>query len=760
MTRDEARQAIKSNWQHFYPADGKKKGIICPICGSGSGPHGTGITEDPKRPGQLKCWACDFSGDVIDLYMQEHNADYPEALKAMADDLGLTIDQPNQEGPTAADAFGWDDIVDTATGRAANLEPTDPPKSRQNGPKIDSDKADDKKDADDTKTENKATTEPTAPLADYSEYYETCRARLSDPAAASYLKARRISDTMAKMAGLGYDPAWVSPTVVKNKEKEGDSWRPSPTARIIMPVSANHYVARAIDPACKKEFAKMNECGGGSPGIFNSTAICDPGPIFVTEGIFDALSIAEVGGVAVALNSTSNTNLLLQQLKDAGQAVTAKFILCLDDDDAGPGATAKLAAGLDELGIDHVTADITGGHKDPNEALVADWDAFKAAVEAAKEASPLPGLLTLEAAIKEFSNADDQHIELQHFPEFSTAAKISVHDSVVLAADTGAGKSSLALNFINDLNDRYPVIYFNLEMDTLTVLRRLVAIQSGMILDLIEGYRKDDQARAAVNKTLQEITTRKPLQVLQDVYGLEKMEATIKQATRGRSEPTIVVIDHSLLVTTETKTAGRYERFTRISEELRRMSRTYNVIMFVLLQQSRAGKQDETEPPTNSSLKESGSWENDATHILFLWYDPAVRRKKLLITKNRNGETGSFLLDYSKHTQQYSEAKDQEGPTGKTVRQTKRDKKRDEIHFAYMAAMARTGGAVTLEALADEMDVTTNTVKNYIREYGGFTIDGQAIDAAGKDARVENTAIVRMREEDLPEADRQITAKF
>ena len=79
--------------------------------------------------------------------------------------------------------------------------------------------------------------------------------------------------------------------------------------------------------------------------------------------------------------------------------------------------------------------------------------------------------------------------------------------------------------------------------------------------------------------------------------------------------------------------------------------------MFVLLQQNRAGKQDENKEPTNSSLKESGSWENDATKIMFLWWNDAAKSKELAITKNRSGRTGSIKLNYSPRTQTYREAK-------------------------------------------------------------------------------------------------------
>ena len=145
------------------------------------------------------------------------------------------------------------------------------------------------------------------------------------------------------------------------------------------------------------------------------------------------------------------------------------------------------------------------------------------------------------------------------------------------------------------------------------------------------------------------------MQLIEDMYNLEEIEAQIKAATQGRTEPTMVFIDTGLLVTTSQKAASRYERFTQISEELRRIARLNNVVMFVLLQQSREGKKDENKAPTNWSLKESGSWENDATKIMFLWQNPQTKRKELHITKNRNGKTGVLDLQYTAHTQKYRE---------------------------------------------------------------------------------------------------------
>lgn len=732
LTREQARQEVRARWKEFGQLDRTGKGIICPICDNGRGRDGDGITENPRRPGQLKCWKCGFTGDAIDLFRQQYEVDYNEALQSCADFLGITIEP--YSGTSAADDFKT--VANDRAGALQNFSnnkadkiPTGQPQTPQAG----------------------AGTATAGQIADYTDYYRQCAQRLDDPAALSYLEARGISRQTAAAYNLGYDPAWISPEAIRRQRAKGSDWTPPATARLIMPVSKNHYVARAISPGVTK-YAKQNETGGGSVAIFNLPAIRQGQAVFIMEGIINALSVIEAGGQAIALNSTSNAEKLIEQLEK--QQAACSFVICTDNDDAGRRAAETLESGLQRLKLKYITANISGDHNDANDALIADRQAFEQAVKDAQakaeaaQAGALPGLLVYDELVREFQEADDEIIEIRQFPEFSKTAKIKKHSTIAIAADTGGGKSSLAINFLNALNTEYPCMYFNLEMDRISVLRRIVAIHSGLEIDRIEGYKNDARTAEAVNIFLKAITERQPLQVIQDVYTLEKIEKIIKASIEGRDRPTMVFVDHSLLVEVDARTAGRYERFTIISEQLRKIALKYNIVLFVLLQQNRAGKADEEEKPKNSSLKESGSWENDATHICFLWFDPKTKRKKLLLTKNRGGDQGEFTLNYWKKTQTYTEAKDQAqahtSSAGTAQRITKRDKARGRLQDAYNDAVIATNGKPTLRAMAEAADVTTATVKGWIKEYGGCTVDGQEVDPAGLDTTVEYTGFVKL----------------
>ena len=66
MTREDAKQSIIRNAGSYLTRDNSKKGYICPICGSGSGKKGTGITTKDKI--HFTCWAgCFTNSDIIDI---------------------------------------------------------------------------------------------------------------------------------------------------------------------------------------------------------------------------------------------------------------------------------------------------------------------------------------------------------------------------------------------------------------------------------------------------------------------------------------------------------------------------------------------------------------------------------------------------------------------------------------------------------------------------------------------------------------------
>jgi len=342
MNRDEAKQAIKESWETLItsittPAKMKVNGrasYVCPLCGHGT--HGDGLTfnNDPKRkdPYGLKCFGCNFSGDIISLYMQTNGTDYNTTLTDLAGQLGITLDK----------AGNFDKAIDEGWKQHRALKRQEPPIKEE-------------------------------PETDYTDFFLTAEKDLTGSPALEYLAKRGISEATARQFKLGYVKEWKHP--------KAETAPASP--RLIIPTSNYSYLARDIRADLTEEQKHYSKQKVGKAQLFNADVITDANkPVFVVEGEIDAISITEAGGLAVGLGSTSNKDKFIDLAK---QTATAQpFVLSLDNDDPGQKAEAELADLLTAAGISFYRHNIAISGKDANEALLADPEGFRAEIAKAE----------------------------------------------------------------------------------------------------------------------------------------------------------------------------------------------------------------------------------------------------------------------------------------------------------------------------------------------------------------------------------------
>lgn len=251
MTNEQARDLIRSQPERYLQKDGSGKGYLCPLCGSGSGPKGTGITT--KNGTHYTCWAgCFTSEDVIDIIGREHHLEaYPDKLRRACEIYGINLDEP-YTAPIPLQA---------------TKPPADPP------------------------------------AKDYSGYFQECSARIAQT---DYPQRRGLSQGTIERFNLGFDPAWVSPTAAAK------GYRPPASPRLIIPTGPGSYIARDTRPDATGDYLKMKE---GPSEIFNAGVLAGDRPVFVVEGEIDALSIIEAGGEAVGIGSITNIGKLLKLLE-------------------------------------------------------------------------------------------------------------------------------------------------------------------------------------------------------------------------------------------------------------------------------------------------------------------------------------------------------------------------------------------------------------------------------------------------------------
>lgn len=584
MDRDRAKEEIKARWREFYPAD-KKNGIICPICGSGSGPTGTGIVEDPKRPGQLHCFACGFDGDILALIQKERGIDFRAAMEAASEELRLPLDdlRPGTHRSTAAEDFG-------------------PAADQTAGPVSDPD-----------------TTGPARPRQDFTAYFEKCRERILDPAALSYLQARGISQEAALYCGLGFDPA-ADPA--RAPGATGSEYKPHPCPRLIIPMINGNYTARRIDGA--KEY-KYSNSGTSTISDFRNSLYPGEGMVFITEGAIDAISIIEAGGEAVALNSVSNAGELLRMLEKKPTGAT--LLLCLDNDEPGKTAARSLAEGLQRLNISYqdCSAEICGSCKDPNEALTTAGRAqFSQAIQAAAAHAIKPENTSfyLDALMQgEIEKFREGRGRKTGFANLDREAGGLYPGLYVIAAISSLGKTSFALQAADQIAAAgTDVIFFSLEQSRLELVSKSLAryayntdpAHAATALQIRQGYI-DDGTLDAIQDYKNDIQDR--LSIVEGNFSCNVSfirEYTRQYMQRTGTKPVIFIDYLQILQGEPDKRQSTKEMIDSTVTELKRISREFDITVFVI---SSLNRMNYLTPVSFEALKESGSIEYSADVI-------------------------------------------------------------------------------------------------------------------------------------------------
>jgi replicative DNA helicase len=238
----------------------------------------------------------------------------------------------------------------------------------------------------------------------------------------------------------------------------------------------------------------------------------------------------------------------------------------------------------------------------------------------------------------------------------------SVGDLVVIAARPSVGKSSLALAMaFNMAKHGHPTLVFSLEMDTKQVVSRFLAMNSRAdLLALRTGNVFDTEAASSLAGL--------PI-LIDDTPGISIMELRTKArraSTHDRLE--VILVDYIQLMRTGEHEENRVQEIATITKNLKSLARELNVVVIGLSQLSRAAGDAGMEPKL-STLRESGSLEQDSDIVLMLWKDKddtAAGAPRLIhgsIAKNRNGPTGIFsLLFAAEQARFFSKAADDQMP--------------------------------------------------------------------------------------------------
>lgn len=238
---------------------------------------------------------------------------------------------------------------------------------------------------------------------------------------------------------------------------------------------------------------------------------------------------------------------------------------------------------------------------------------------------------------------------------------------IVLGARPGAGKTAIALNMMyNIARNGYPVTFFSLETTDQKILERLVSSTSNV--DMLKIIQKTNISDKEANRVMQAVDK------IDKLHGtgfeiIDKAHVTqqdVRQAAMKKyDKPQVIFIDYLQLLNPDKSQKDRRLDVEKISRDLKLIAKENNCVIVALSQLSRGVENRQNKRPMLSDLRESGSIEQDANMVMFLYredyYDEMLQDRETGISevecnvaKNRDGVVGMIPLKFHKFTQKFT----------------------------------------------------------------------------------------------------------
>ena len=229
-------------------------------------------------------------------------------------------------------------------------------------------------------------------------------------------------------------------------------------------------------------------------------------------------------------------------------------------------------------------------------------------------------------------------------------------DLVIVAGRPSMGKTTFAMNIAEnaalDMQSRASVAVFSMEMPSDQLLMRMLASIGQVPLAAIRsGKLNDEHWNRLVGASGQ---LRDAKLFIDETPALTPTELRARARRIKREHGLdLVVVDYLQLMQVPGNNENRATEIAEISRGLKALAKELSVPVIALSQLNRGVEQRENKRPVMSDLRESGGIEQDADIILMLYrdevYNPQSAAKgvaEIIITKHRNGETGTFQLTF------------------------------------------------------------------------------------------------------------------
>jgi replicative DNA helicase len=242
-------------------------------------------------------------------------------------------------------------------------------------------------------------------------------------------------------------------------------------------------------------------------------------------------------------------------------------------------------------------------------------------------------------------------------------------DLIIVAARPSMGKTTFAMNLAENamMLEEKPVLVFSLEMPSEQLMMRMLASLSRVDQTKIRTAQLDDDDWARISNTMAMLKDKDNL-FIDDSSGLTPMDvrSRARKLARDKGGISMIMIDYLQLMRVPSLSDNRTLEIAEISRSLKALAKELEVPVIALSQLNRSLEQRADKRPVNSDLRESGSIEQDADLIMFIYRDEVYNENsdrkgvsEIIIGKQRNGPIGTSLLAFQG---QFSRFDNYDGP--------------------------------------------------------------------------------------------------
>ena len=238
-------------------------------------------------------------------------------------------------------------------------------------------------------------------------------------------------------------------------------------------------------------------------------------------------------------------------------------------------------------------------------------------------------------------------------------------DFLIFAGRTGMGKTSWLLSAtINIARKRATIAIFTMEMSVEQIVQRMVAMESGLTVQVLRRANMDDKEMVRFTEVLGRLSSL-PIYI-DDTPALSPADVYARcRRLQHEVGLDVVIVDYLQFMHGGKEVRGRSlrEETSYISKKLKELARELKVTVIAASQLNRDVEKRSDKRPMLSDLRESGSLEQDADAVMFLYRDSYYNdapefpgHAEIIVSKNRHGETGKVVLYFNERTTRFENA--------------------------------------------------------------------------------------------------------